>query len=84
MYILEFKSFITFSNFCYLRIIYWNSAFFQLGFCEAAHPFDQRPHSGSQCAGNREKKILNIPELFFVVVVKSVKKEVVEIGVTGE
>ena len=31
-----------------------------------------------------EKKILNIPELFFVVVVKSVKKEVVEIGVTGE
>ena len=27
----------------------WNPAYFQLCFCEAAHHFDQRPPSGSQC-----------------------------------
>ena len=38
----EFKIFSNFANFCYWRIMYWNSAFFQLCFYYAAHPFDQR------------------------------------------
>ena len=27
----------------------WNSVYFQLCFCDAAYPFDQRPPSASQC-----------------------------------
>ena len=31
--------------------MYWYFEYFQLCFCDAAHPFDQRPLSGSQCCG---------------------------------
>ena len=37
-------------------VICCNSGNFQLCFCYAAHSFDQRPPSGSQCAGRRSWK----------------------------